>query len=179
MMKRSVFLALAAGMIASVAFTAPAKAGSTLVTTTAVFQLSPATATTTEIDIFYQNGVGGPLTGAISDLTIVNTGTLLGVVLTPIGTSEVKVTFTAKNSTDGSLGPPPTPGLQFTFTTGSPVGDVFLSHADIVLLPGTSAAQSVSVASSAVPEPASVALLGIGMTGFLAFRRFFKRTSVA
>jgi len=31
---------------------------------------------------------------------------------------------------------------------------------------------------SAVPEPASVALLGIGMTGFLAFRRLFKRASV-
>jgi len=30
-----------------------------------------------------------------------------------------------------------------------------------------------------VPEPASWALLGIGMTGFLAFRRFFNKTAVA
>jgi len=32
---------------------------------------------------------------------------------------------------------------------------------------------------STVPEPTSMALLGIGMTGFLAFRRLFKRNSVA
>lgn len=30
-----------------------------------------------------------------------------------------------------------------------------------------------------IPEPTSMALLGIGMTGFLAFRRFFRRTGAA
>jgi hypothetical protein len=33
--------------------------------------------------------------------------------------------------------------------------------------------------ASVVPEPTSIALLGIGMTGFLTFRRLFKRLSVA
>ena len=33
--------------------------------------------------------------------------------------------------------------------------------------------------SQSVPEPTSMALLGIGMTGFLAFRRLFRRNSVA
>jgi len=36
-----------------------------------------------------------------------------------------------------------------------------------------------TVVTSAIPEPTSLALLGIGMTGFLALRRLFKRTSAA
>jgi hypothetical protein len=57
---------------------------------------------------------------------------------------------------------------------------------DIILSGGTAGSASVSIVSqgfsvsgTSVPEPTSMALLGIGMTGFLAFRRLFKRNSVA
>ena len=53
-----------------------------------------------------------------------------------------------------------------------------------ILLVGGSQGATVSIidqgfSSINVPEPSSVALLGIGMTGFLAFRRLFKRHAVA
>ncbi len=37
----------------------------------------------------------------------------------------------------------------------------------------------VSATVTTIPEPASMALLGIGLSGLLTLRRFFKRTSVA
>jgi hypothetical protein len=43
----------------------------------------------------------------------------------------------------------------------------------------TAAGFGLQQSVAGVPEPASLALLGIGMTGFLAFRRLFKKTSVA
>jgi len=36
-----------------------------------------------------------------------------------------------------------------------------------------------TIAETVVPEPSAMALLGIGMTGFFAFRRFFKRHATA
>jgi PEP-CTERM motif len=177
-MKRSVFLALAAGLIATAAFSAPAQAASTLVDTKAYFAITPGTATTTEVDFFYQNSGGGALS-SITGISHVSDGGLSGVTFATNGTDEIMVTFTAANHTNGTIGPPPTPGLEFTFTTGNAANNVFIKQMSVVVTPGNSAGQSVLVTAGSVPEPASLALLGIGMTGFLAFRRFFKKTSVA
>jgi hypothetical protein len=54
---------------------------------------------------------------------------------------------------------------------------------DISVTAGTTVA-SISIidqgfSQTGVPEPGSFALLGIGMTGFLALRRFFKKSSAA
>jgi hypothetical protein len=54
---------------------------------------------------------------------------------------------------------------------------------DIFLNGGTNG-ETLSVvtqafSSGSVPEPSSIALLGIGISGFLAFRRFFKKSFVA
>jgi len=66
-----------------------------------------------------------------------------------------------------------------TFTATSFSGGAS-SFASLFTNVGSSATGNGSFSQIAqVPEPASLALLGIGMTGFLAFRRFFKKTSVA
>jgi hypothetical protein len=59
----------------------------------------------------------------------------------------------------------------------------FLVEKDISVVGGSNGATLSIIdqgySSTSVPEPASIALLGIGMTGFLAFRRLFKKASVA
>jgi hypothetical protein len=118
---------------------------------------------------------GAKITDAYASITGGNNG--------GTGTVSVSETFTTLTgaplgSLEASLA---NPTVTFNFANGGVTS--FLVTKDINVVGGSNGA-TLSVidqaySSTSVPEPASLALLGIGMTGFLAFRRFFKKTSVA
>jgi hypothetical protein len=163
-MKKSFFLTLAAGLLASLAFAAPSQAG-TIVTTTLDFSgLSPAA---TSVVIDYAGA------GVISDVA--------PIFAIPTGATETisaadQVTVTFASSTAGPE------AVAFTFASTTPFGNgtqPAITLTSATASGGQTVGTTLSFSQSAIPEPASIALLGIGMTGFLAFRRLFKRTSVA
>jgi len=153
-MKRSL-LAVAFGLVASLALAAPSHAGS--ITVTGTWSVPGGTAS--ELDFFFS-----------APVTVIDsfTGTPSPNPPTIVPPPPNEVVFTYTPAVEGA-------SLSFTVeTTG-----VFLSGlvAPTSIIGGTGAV-NFNFTSAAVPEPASIALLGIGMTGFLAFRRLFKRTAV-
>jgi hypothetical protein len=182
MKKRSVLLCMAAALVASLAFVTPSRAESTLVTTNAGFIVFNGTAT--DIEATYTLSAGASIT---SGVTINASGGLSISSATVVGTDEVSIVFAASSGTTPGFNStnPPTLPLRFTFSTDSTstsLNTISLTGVSGPILPIFPVIPvvggSISILPQAVPEPASLALLGIGMTGFLAFRRFLKRSKL-
>lgn len=168
MPKRSFAVALAMAVFASLAFSAPTKAGTYITTVTAV-NISGAAAddfeatftgtggTVSNINVLYSSGIATTTkTLPVGSIAPNGTGIYFATPL-PQFTGVLVYQFQT-NFQDIALA-----SAVWTFKNGSP----------IAAPPGT-----VSIVTTAVPEPASMALLGIGMAGFISFRRFFKRKGI-
>jgi len=165
--------------------------------------LSPLSTTTTNSNAVLPFGfqlagsVVSAVAGQTSDLllsfTVTSPGPITTVTLKATGGAtsgagaRIDETFIngLTNSADGTLSL--TGGGTVTFTLPTPTTDLEVSK-NITANGGPvggggiasySDVQNTFNVSGAVPEPASWAMLGIGLSGLLAIRRFFKRASVA
>jgi hypothetical protein len=221
MKKRSLFLALAAGLLVTGVTAPTARAASllSLLGTTTTFDGLAFT-----FDTYVPTG-GAPSAADVT-VTFIKVGSEVGFTLNSSfgaganSTSDGDLVFNVAGSKisdalltgNPALNPGNTTGLASVTETiysgptiiGPVIGNLYIQNSppgplsdsttfspqsiitvdkDIEAIGGTTGASLSSVtqlfSSSAVPEPASFALLGIGMTGFLALRRFFKKPSVA
>jgi hypothetical protein len=157
-MRRSAFfLSLAAGLLASLAPSAPAQAGSVLYDATSFVYVY--TKSATDVTIEFNQAVTGPVT--------ILPGTSLTGVTSMVSGDSVTFNFTSESALTSTL------DFSLYSTTGLVLTGGTISGAGS---PGPMGGASGFV-TAAVPEPASFALLGIGMAGFFTYRRLFKRST--
>jgi hypothetical protein len=168
MMKRSVFLSLAAGLVASLAFVTPSHAE--FITSVSLTNNTPVAVGDLETT---WSGTGG----SIIDVVVT---TPAGSSSSVVGGNTIDITFPGVNSL--------AVGGSVAFTFESATAPTFVSGTWSLDIGGTEFFTTVvprrddlvvTSQTVAVPEPSAMALLGIGMAGFFTYRRLFKRPATA
>jgi hypothetical protein len=176
MLKR-MFL-LSAAMLACLAISTTTQAGSVVATTGTLALSGPSTPPTlTTMDITYQLGAGSPM--ITSGPTVTFSGGLTGWSFTPTGptaggTYEIALTGAAASSGGFTI--------SFTESNGPALyaGSTFALGTISGTVTSNGSGSNTVVTIAGVPEPSSIALLGIGLSSFIAFRRrFAKKLPVA
>lgn len=164
MKNRSFLFATGLAALLSLAFTPGSQAASVLVTTTVDF-LVVGGGTASDLEMTFN-----PSGLSITDLHYTATDGLTG---TGISATAPMVTLTFDPKAVAT-------GVAFSFITDADPNTIGVASYQLTGLDGRVLQSGVnfSLAIQSVPEPASIGLLGIGMTGFLAFRRFRKRLTV-
>lgn len=170
MRKQSLFLALAAGLLVNLAFVTSSQAGSTVLTVDSLLGTIPSGVTSitgvevtfsgvpsfSDLTVVVPKGATASVSGDTVDITIPSNASDGYMKL-----GQAVVWFTFAVPTNAAL------GVQATSTLWQTNGAAGPAAAG-----GTSA---VLLDPPQVPEPASMSLLGIGMAGLVAFRRYFRR----
>lgn len=175
MMKRSLFLSLAASFLASLALVTPSRADSTLVTANVKLNGFEPTETLLEIKVAFPDAFEA---GSVTQTSSAALGSTVAsgssaVIFTPTSTGisiyrlldQVFVDFTTVYTGSVAAVEAELQGkTTSTFYTslGTVTNKTALSFSTYV----------------AVPEPQSMAMLGIGITGLFAFRRLFNKRTV-
>ena len=160
---RRAFLFLAAGLLASVAVSARRRPAWFCIRSIQRLS-SPRAAPEGAVLVFSEN-----LTAPVTVTSTTIPGGAVGVVTPP--TPSNTITFTFADTGPGTY--------TLNFTVFGPSSPPLLGLGGTISGTGGTQGGAAILSITSVPEPASLALLGIGMTGFLAFRRFFKKTAVA
>jgi len=181
-MKRVTFLlALAVGLAASLTISAEVRAGSTLVSVDVQLNPLPDTAAITGLTVSFTGA------GSFTGLELVTPGPSTGAAIFAAGDTVTVSISSAIASAYHAFG---AAFVDFNFTVSGDVNPtnpnvtslsaMWLGNGSFVAASSTTVSFSPGngpppISPQAIPEPAGLSLLGIGMISLVTYRRFFKR----